>query len=352
MAADRESNVHRMRTGEEIRLEASEWIARLNADDVSDEDRGQFESWRSTSASHARAYEEVAHTWQHLLDTGEVVSSVALGQAFAATTEKAVRRSRRASRLRVVMSAAASVVLATLVGLWWVSTLAPRTLFQTAIGEHATVQLPDGSTLELNSNSLARIDYTEQARVIRLDRGEAFFQVEHDTGRPFWVVAGKSWVRAVGTAFNVDVRSTHVRVTVSEGTVKVAASGSAQSPSDAQLARAAVSVLKPGQQVDVHGAETQVRSLAPVDLTRVVSWRGGTVYFKEEKLANVVDELSRYTTLEIVIEDESLRDLGIGGTFETNSQGAQALLSMLEDGFGLQVRRDGSSAYITQARPQ
>jgi hypothetical protein len=43
-----------------------------------------------------------------------------------------------------------------------------------------------------------------------------------------------------------------------------------------------------------------------------------------------------------------LRDLGVGGTFETNPQGAEALLAMLEDGFGLKVRREGRTVYITQ----
>jgi ferric-dicitrate binding protein FerR (iron transport regulator) len=43
--------------------------------------------------------------------------------------------------------------------------------------------------------------------VIYLGRGEGFFKVAHDVRRPFWVVTPSSWVRAVGTAFNVYVKA-------------------------------------------------------------------------------------------------------------------------------------------------
>lgn len=345
------AEIHPLRSDAQIRREASEWIARLNADHVRDEDRARFENWCAAHPRHARAYEEVSITWRQLRDTGELVRAVSLGQTFGASTQEAIRRSVPEPKRRIAFAAAAVLAAVALGVAWWIDTLTPRTLFQTAIGEHASVELPDGSSLEMNSNSRARVDYTERARVIRLERGEAFFDVEHDAQRPFWVVAGGSWVRAVGTAFNVYVRPSGVRVTVSEGTVKVAASAatSSQAPSDLQLARSPVAVLKAGQQVDVHGAATQVRSLAPVELTRSVSWRSGTVYFKDERLADVVDELSRYTTLQILIEDDALRELGVGGTFEANAQGAEALLTTLQDGFGLRVHREGRNAYITES---
>lgn len=46
--------------------EASEWIARLNADDVSPDDGARFEVWRKLHPLNARAYEELAATWRHL----------------------------------------------------------------------------------------------------------------------------------------------------------------------------------------------------------------------------------------------------------------------------------------------
>lgn len=46
--------------------QASEWIARLNADDVSPDDGVRFEAWRKLHPRHARAYDELSATWRAL----------------------------------------------------------------------------------------------------------------------------------------------------------------------------------------------------------------------------------------------------------------------------------------------
>jgi transmembrane sensor len=202
--------------------------------------------------------------------------------------------------------------------------------------------------LELNSNSAASVDYTNAARVIHLKIGEGFFKVAHDAKRPFWVVAGDSWVRAVGTAFNVYLKTDDVRVTVSEGTVRV---GSAEAlvrgaPSDAALGGTPTAVLNAGEQADLHGSATATRKLSPTEVQRSVTWREGTVYFENQPLSDVVEELSRYTTMHLVFADDSVRYLPVGGTFQASPQGTEALLTMLEQGFGLTVHRESGRVVI------
>lgn len=341
------ADIHQLKNEEELREEACVWIGRLNAHNVSGEDKICFEAWRTAHPRNAEAYAKVTMVWDGMMRTGELVRAVSVGQQFNATTERAIRRARavRARGKRIALATAATIGVALCVG-WWTNTRTDDTLFRTAVGEHATVKLPDGSSLELNSNSLARIAYSGQARVVKLERGEAFFDVQRDPQRPFWVSAGKSWVTAVGTAFNVDMRASEVRVTVSEGAVKVAANVASSVPPSLDREETSVSPVKAGQQVNVRGAATEVRSLAPAQLTRSLAWREGLIFFQEERLEDVVGELNRYTKLKIVIGDERLRELGIGGTFETNDDGAEALLANLRDGLGLSVRREGRTVYI------
>lgn len=339
--------IHRLTDVEAAERAASAWIARLGADDVSAEDRMRFEAWRNASPRHARAYEDLCATWRRLTEAGPMVRAVSFGQSMNEAAN--FRRTPQ----RWGLAAAAAIGAVALAGWWYAARLAPETRFQTAIGEHASVALPDGSTLELNSNSFARLDYTESARIVRLERGEAYFTVTRDQQRPFRVVAGGSWVQAVGTAFNVYVRPAGVRVTVSEGTVKVGHDDSAGSgvPSARATTAAPVSILNAGQQLDVHGQAARIRSLPPAELTRSVAWRNGTLYFENQPLGDVAAELSRYTTLKIVVNDEILRNLPVGGTFQANPQGAETLLTMLEDGFGLSVDRgSGDRVYIEAPR--
>ena len=46
------------------------------------------------------------------------------------------------------------------------------------------------------------------------------------------------------------------------------------------------------------------------------------------------------------MSDTSIRQLSVGGTFQANPQGAEALFAALKDGFGLTIRREGDRVYI------
>jgi transmembrane sensor len=340
--------VRHLPDSDRVELEASEWIARLNADDVTEDDRARFEAWRRTHALHARTYDDMAATYRAFTAAGPLVRAVSFGHSMNQAAKAAIPK--RTSQKRWRWAAAAALALAVAGLLWLTAPWQSGTRFETAIGEHAAISLPDGSTLELNSNSLARVDYREHARVIHLQRGEGYFKVAHDTARPFWVVSGGTWVRAVGTAFNVDLRGDGVRVTVSEGTVKVGAADAATTsgtPSDESLAQTPISVVTAGQAVDMHGAAAApVRTLHAADLSRAEAWRSGTVYFENQPLGEVVEDLRRYTKLRLTVQDDQLRQLPVGGTFQANPQGAEAFLTMLKDGFGLTVRREGDHVYI------
>lgn len=336
------TDVHRLPDADQVQREASEWIARLNADDASADDYARFEAWRSAHPSHARAHVALSATWQELASAGALVRAV----SFAQSMNEAA--GAPAPRRRWAVAAAAVVAVVTAATWLYMERLAIGTTFATAIGEQATVSLSDGSTLQLNSNSLAHVNYSEGLRVIRLERGEGFFKVAHDPHRPFWVVAGGSWVRAVGTAFNVYLRSSDVEVTVSEGTVNIGRADALSdgTPSEEAIKHTSISVLTAGQQADLRGTATATRRLSPKEVQRSVAWREGTVYFENRPLSEVVDELRRYTTLDLIVTDDKLRRLPVGGTFRASPQGAEALLAMLEQGLSLRVRREADRVYV------
>lgn len=341
------ADVHRMPDAGEVEVAASEWFARLHADDVTAEDLARFEAWRVAHPMHARSYAALCDTWEQFAAAQALVQAVSFAQSVSAPATAPARPTRRA---RATLAAAAAA--AALLGAWLcLQRPLPDTAYSTVSGEHASIALPDGSTLELNSDSLARVDYSAHARVIHLDRGEGFFKVAHDSQRPFWVVGGQSWVRAVGTEFDVYVRAIDVRVTVSEGTVKVGASGSRVSgvPSDETQLKGAAWVLNAGDQADLSSVKTATRQLSPAKLAGSMAWRQGVLYFENQPLAEVVDELKRYTTLRIVLQSDALRSLPVGGTFQASPEGTQTLLQLLQQGLGLRVRRAQERVYIEPA---
>ena len=326
--------VHRLPNPEETEREASDWFARMHADDVTADDRTRFEAWLHAHSSNVKAYAELTGTWKELVKSGPLVRAVYFGQVMNAASARP-RRSRH-----WLAGAVAATIGAIVLGVAWnLYKQKEETRFQTAVGEQAAVALPDGSSFDLNTNSRVEVDYSPRTRVIHLERGEAYFKVAHDTHRPFWVHAGDRWVRAVGTAFNVYLRPAGVEVTVSEGTVNVVNAAADESPpSDAAYTKSAAAVTA-GQQADAHGRADVIHALDAAQLTRLLAWRKSSLYFQDEPLGDVVSELMRYTTLKIEIADDSLRQLPVGGTFQTSPEGAEALLRMLQDGFGTKIQR-------------
>jgi transmembrane sensor len=334
--------VHRLPNPEDTEREAADWFARMNADDVTADDHMRFEAWLRAQSGNAKAYAELSATWKELVKSGPLVRAVYFGQVMNAAATPAPR-----SR-RWLAGAVAATLGAIVLGVGWnLYKQKEETGFQTAIGEQAAVALPDGSSFDLNTNSRVKVDYSQRTRVIRLERGEAYFKVAHDTHRPFWVHAGDRWVRAVGTAFNVYLGPAGVQVTVSEGTVNVVNAATDESPpSDPSYTKSAAAVTA-GEQADAHGRADVIRALNAAQLTRLLAWRKSSLYFQDEPLGDVVNELMRYTTLKIEIVDDSLRNLPVGGTFQTSPEGAEALLRMLQDGFGTRIRRaDADHVYI------
>lgn len=320
------ANVHKLPSLAQAEREASEWIARLDADEVSDDDRALFEQWRCASTTNARAFAELSATYQEFVATGPFVRAVSFAQSMNPVAVP-IRRWRW-----LAVATAAVFVLAAGGLTYWFRAAAPLT-YRTTLGEHSTIALPDGSILELNSASSARVEYESTRRVVRLEHGEGYFKVSHDAGRPFWVVAGGSWVRAVGTAFNVYLRSNAVEVTVSEGAVKVGSSG-------------AGALVRAGEQAELQGAATSTRPLSAIELGRAVSWREGTLYFEDQPLSEVSAEFERYSTIRFVLKDDAVRRLRVGGTFQASPRGAETLITMLERGFGLKVHREADRVYV------
>lgn len=340
------TDVHRLPDALESEREASEWIARLEADDLSAEERLRFQQWLSAHPMNARAYEALRATWTELTQARSLVRAVSFGQAMIEAGKP------RRTAWRWPLAAAASVAIAVIGGAWYHSRLLPPQHFQTALGERTTVTLGDRSMVELNTDTSVRVEYSRRVRIVHLERGEAFFRVSHDPARPFWVMADGSWVRAVGTAFNVDIRPENagVRVTVSEGTVKVGSALPERVPLAVQLADAPATMISAGEQVDVHGRDVLVRKLNAAQIRRSTAWRTGTLLFQNQPLGDVVAELERYSTLRLIIDDPALARLPIGGSFQANLQGIDTLLDMLQGGFGLAVHRQGNSVHIDSRR--
>jgi transmembrane sensor len=334
------SDIVRLKTRTQIDNEAAVWTWRIDSGGLTAAERGELDAWLREDARHRRAFEELSHTWSALDRLSERARD---GLAIPAFARPDPRRALR-SWTRWGAAAAAVLVVAVATVLWTMRRPALQVV-STAVGQQRHMLLADGSQVTLNTNTLLAVNFTRERRDIYLRRGEAHFDVVHDSARPFFVHAGDAVIRDVGTQFEVRLQSAQdVDVLVNEGRVEVrgpeAASGEGSSNAGSQGADTGwVRALSAGEQLLISGPHPQVTAVSPQQVADALAWRDGALVFQGEPLSQAIAEVGRYTHAHIVLTGPQVASLRISGRFRTDD--VPGFFQALQEALPVRVSRAG-----------
>jgi transmembrane sensor len=307
-----------------VHVAAADWWSRLQDQRVSLEDLLAWQEWIAADAKHAQAFsriEEVSLILRQVKAPRSVGRWDLARDRYDASVPASDWKSP-ASRPRVKLAVAASVVLGVVAVGGAASSLfrepgpvPGRTVFVTAVGENKTAMLSDGSKITLGGNTQVEVALSAHARWIELSRGEAFFVVAKDRSRPFTVHAGDATVTAVGTQFNVHRDSDRAVVAVTEGRVVV---NPVAHFLPVTLLREFKPKLRPvrvdaGEQTTAGSAGIEEASKVD-DPSATTAWQAGRLAFRLQPLRYVLEDVNRYASKPIVLQDESVGSRTITGT--------------------------------------
>lgn len=290
--------------------QASGWYYRLRAEDASARDQADFAAWLAQGPAQRQAWDEVSALLGALREPARQV-------------REAQRARWRRPRLRVWASAAAVLLAVGLLSLYSPWPDRWRADYATATGESRNLTLADGSQLQLNTDSAVQIDLRPNERRVTLLRGEAWFEVSADAARPFVIRSGEGWVKVVGTRFSVARQGAQTRVRVAQGKVQVSADGEQ------------TVLLEPGRAVDYQGG--RLGAVRDFDAAAEFAWRQRQLVFRQQSLAEVVDELNRYWPGEVLVFGDALRQRKVSGVFEIDKP--EAVLKALKHTLGLRAEQ-------------
>ncbi|WP_165190332.1 FecR family protein [Caulobacter soli] len=302
--------------------EASLWLARLDAGRASEQD---LDAWREADPRRAAAFAEVASAWTRL-------------DALRGADDIAVPKpSRRAWLASGGAALAASVVG----GAWLGRDVLLRDRVVTGVGERRTLALPDGSSVELNTDTEVFWRFDRKRRRLWLSRGEAALMVVHDSLRPFELFTSQGLARLAAGQFNARLRPAGLDLIVLAGRAAVeTASGVAQAqvtgPADAR------------QALEVTPHHIDVVATPEADVQAVQAWRRGEIVFEGQALSAAVEEYNRYLTRKLVIGDDKAGSLRLGGRFLTGDP--DSFLDALRTTFGVRIIEDGPSRILLKSR--
>jgi len=356
--------------GERVRTliaqQSAEWFV-ANRAGLSDTERDAFVGWLKTSPVHVQEYLLVASVardlWQARSASGDSVEAIA---AAAQATEESASRvfgPRLTDRLHELLPRrrGRAVVAATLTGVLCVALMftwrlrpaplrtnqtASGTLqFETLHGEQLTYVLADDSVLHLNTDSAVTVRYSARERLVVLTAGEADFEVAHEPQRAFRVLAGSAEIVDVGTQFDVRLRTRSTLITVQEGQVEVAPSGTPWSGANTGQGRAQRYVaVHARQQISVAAGEWPV---APAANARdSTAWLRRRIVFEHEPLSGAAAEINRYATKPIEIASPALAHLEISGVFATDDE--QTFIAFLRSLDNVSVKETPTHVRVSQ----
>jgi transmembrane sensor len=353
----------------QIYEEAGEWVVRHRDGNLDARSRRRFDAWLRESPHHVRAYLEMSSVWENL---------AALDPTWNADADELIVRAREdhvvhpllkarsgtnrvpaaiasPTRARYFFALAATLFVAVGIAGWL---YLQRNVYSTGIGEQRTIALTDGSTIELNALSKIDVRFSERERTIDLLAGQALFRVAKDPVRPFIVASNEAQVRAVGTQFDVYQKRAGTLVTVVEGRVAVIddARHAAQRPVDASRATGpsaapdertgsldGVLVSAGEQMLIAQGSSTPPRF---ANVEAATAWTQQRLVFDFTSLTDVAEEFNRYNYRPLVIDDVSLGDFHVSGSF--SSTDPTLLLRFLRDQPGMHVNEMASEIRISR----
>ncbi|OCC23368.1 hypothetical protein MB02_12165 [Croceicoccus estronivorus] len=272
--------------------EAATWLARLRSDERTGQDELAFRSWLAEDEAHAAAFLHVTDVW-------EASANMSVHQRRASGDYKHSRRKVLAGSLAVLTATAGGTAA-------WM--LSGKQTYSTRVGERRRVALEDGSSLLLDTDSLATVRMSAERREIELVRGRAHFAVAKDVSRPFMVRAGSQQVIALGTAFDVDRADEETTVVLVEGQVVVR--------SVDQLSIAPEKVMSPGDRLVFLGEELAVADRP--DMAAMSAWQSGRLVFAQETLLSAIAEFNRYNKRKLSVGDPALAAIQVSGVYDAN----------------------------------
>jgi ferric-dicitrate binding protein FerR (iron transport regulator) len=205
-------------------------------------------------------------------------------------------------------------------------------------GGEYTLVLSDGSRVFLNSVSKLTypVAFDKTKREVTLE-GEAYFEIQRDENRPFYVSVNGVKIEVLGTAFNVKAYNEEEKIytTLVEGKVKLNTKGNSTEY-----------FLTPDQQAVVEKGSNMVE-VKDVDAQLFTGWKNGIYLFSNESVIEIMKILSRWYDFEYEFAHEETKNIKFEGGLN-KYESIYPILDILQSTGKLKYKVDGKKIVFMQ----
>ena len=202
-------------------------IAKVLTDEATAVEQAEVTRWLAESPTNQKYFADLKHIWTQSGDAADALN-VDTDEAWARVQKRMHEPPKKLtiswlSMPNIMKIAAAALILFGAIQFFNTLFNSGSTLQNKEIAAVATVSkdtLSDGSSITLNKQSSLTTVFSKKERRVKM-AGEAFFDVAHDTEKPFVIEVKTLEIKVVGTSFNVDNLSQVGKIVVVVETGKV-----------------------------------------------------------------------------------------------------------------------------------
>lgn len=333
-------------------------LVRYLANETTRKEAQKVEQWVNASAQNREKFEEFEKIWTESADRHDFKKNAFdAGRDWQILSRKIERHAVAndpsgrqsyigydASRNRfwpVFVRVAAIFLIAGLIGFFAYRNWAPANdnsseptlrAITTAMGQRVNLTLSDGTKVLLNAGSTLRLPkvFEPDEREVFLE-GQAYFNVEENTERPFVIHSGGAKTRVLGTSFSVRAypEDSDIMVAVEKGRVSF----------EAAEASGQERVILNKNELGRFNAKSRHIESSPInDLKLYLGWVDGYLKFKEAPLGEVATELERRYGVEVTFADSQLKERSLTALLKSRS--IQNVLDVIKMSLGIEYRLD------------
>ncbi|MGR6329604.1 FecR family protein [Sphingomonas sp. XXL09] len=311
--------------GAQTLREAADWLARHRTGRI---DEAAFARWRDASPAHALAFCRVLALWR--AEPADAVVAPSFPQRHGLFGQASRRDLVRAGAIAGVGAILAGGVIVAPAYAWHSAT--------TEVGGSRRILLPDGSGVELNTDTRLSWRFSASERVFWLEKGEVCMTLR--SGPLAVLRGGPAPIVMTSGLFNLRLHGDGVELLVMEGGARIEGADRTRATIVAGSAAPNTAFVAPR---DMRLLTTRMDQ---VDAT--TAWRDHAIVFQDVPLHDAVREYNRYLARKIVILDPELADTPVGGRFETGDP--TAFLNAVAIGLGIHVTPSARGYSLAKSR--
>lgn len=284
-------------------------IVRYLSNEASSDEQIQLFEWISLNAENQKRFNEFCEAWNktynHPEDFNEQQALHSLNTKIDNLTPQVKKKT---NWLKVASIVGILAITTTTLFLYTSNSASPEITYvvkSNPPGQKSQLQLSDGSVVYLNAGSSIQLpdQFNNQTREVHLLKGEAFFEVQKDSLRPFIIHTGQVQTKVLGTSFNVRFDETTIEVAVKSGLVSV---GNSQQ----------TELLTVNEKLTLIGNNIM---RGEADLESILAWRNNTLILDNLSLAEAATKIEMWYGVEISFANEAIQSCKIAGKYKNQT---------------------------------